>query len=206
MDAFKKLLDVASTLLGPNGCPWDKQQTILTLQPYLLEEAHELIEAIDSQDAQKMKEELGDVFYTAVFVAKLAEAQGLFTLFEALDGVAEKMIRRHPHIFGEVKVSDAEDVMRNWEEIKKKEGKKNPFEGIPPTLPALARAQKVVSKLRRKSILEAKTPSLRNEEELADQMWHLVEEADSLGLDAESVLRRLCMRYEKKIETPETNP
>lgn len=198
MDAFEKLLRVAATLMGPNGCPWDKQQTLMTLQPYLLEEAHELIESIDCQDPQKMKEELGDVIYTVIFIAKLAEAEKLFTLGEALDLVAEKMIRRHPHIFGETKVEGAEDVMRNWEEIKKQEGRKNLFEGIPPTLPALYRAQKVVSKLRRKNTLKSKSVSVITDSELADRLWDLVQAAESSGLDAESVLRRLCMSYEKE--------
>ena len=198
MDAFKKLLDVASTLMGPNGCPWDKQQTLQTLQPYLMEEAHELLEAIDSQDPRKIKEELGDVFYTVIFIAKLAETEKLFTLSQALDSVAEKMIRRHPHIFGQTKVDGAEDVMRNWEEIKKQEGRKNLFEGIPPTLPALSRAQKVVSKLVRKKILPSQKPSIATEKDLAEQLWNLVKEAEFSGLDAESVLRRLCMAYEKE--------
>lgn len=198
MDAFKKLLDVAATLMGPNGCPWDKQQTLFTLQPYLLEEAHELIEAIDCQDAQKMKEEMGDVLYTVIFIARLAEEKKLFTLEESLNAIAEKMIRRHPHIFGETKVEGAEDVMRNWEEIKKQEGRKNLFEGIPPTLPALSRAQKVVSKLLRKKVLKSKEPTVKSEEELAKRLWNLVEEAEFAGLDAESVLRRLCMSREKE--------
>ncbi len=198
MSCFQKLLEVSSTLLGPNGCPWDKEQTLGTLQPYLLEEAHELVEAIDLQDAQKMKEELGDVFYTLVFIAQLAEQQNLFTLAEAMETVTEKMIRRHPHIFGEMKVDDSEDVMRNWEEIKKKEGRKSLFEGIPPSLPALSRAQKVVSKLRRKKKMQTKPTTLKNETELAQYLWDLVEVAESLGLDAESILRRHCQKIEKE--------
>ena len=198
MSAFKKLLDVADVLLGPNGCPWDREQTLLSLQPYLLEEAHELIEAIDSQDPQKMKEELGDVFYTVIFIAKLAEREKLFTLFESMECMTEKLIRRHPHIFGEVKVTGSEDVMRNWEEIKMKEGRKSPFEGIPPTLPALSRAQKVVSKLRRKKAVSSRRSILKDEKELAEKLWALVEEAECAGMDAESVLRRLCMKIEKE--------
>lgn len=198
MDAFKKLLDVATVLLGDNGCPWYREQTLLTLQPYLLEEAHELIEAIDSQDPQKMKEELGDVLYTVIFISKLAEKDKLFTLAESMQSITEKLIRRHPHIFGETKVQDSEDVMRNWEAIKMKEGRKSPFEGIPPTLPALARAQKVVSKLRRIKALAFRKSSLINEKELAEKLWALVEEAEFGGMDAESVLRRFCMAREKR--------
>lgn len=196
MDNFTKLLEVAAVLLGPNGCPWDQEQTLLTLQPYLLEEAHELIDAIDLGDAQKMKEELGDVIYTAIFIAKLAEKQNLFSLDDSISSITEKLIRRHPHIFGDTKVSGTEDVMRNWEEIKMKEGRKSLFEGIPPTLPALARAQKVISKLRRKKMTEAKKSSLESEDDLAEKIWALVEEAESSGLDAENALRRLSKSKE----------
>lgn len=199
MEIFKKLLAVADRLLGDDGCPWDREQTLLTLQPYLLEEAHELIEAIDSQDSQKMKEELGDVFYTVIFIAKLAEKEKLFTLFDSMGCITEKLIRRHPHIFGETKVEGSEDVMRNWEEIKMKEGRKSPFEGIPPTLPALARAQKVVAKLRRRGKKTASKPSiLTSEKEFGEKLWNLVEEAELAGMDAENVLRRFCMKIEKE--------
>ncbi len=194
MDAFTKLLDVAARLLGPNGCPWDQEQTLRTLQPYLLEEAHELVDAIDSGDAQKMKEELGDFFYTAIFVAKLAEKGDLFSLKEALESITEKLIRRHPHIFGEVKVSGSEDVMRNWEEIKMKEGRKSLFEGLPPTLPSLAMAQKIISRMRRKKLTQKKETSLKCEEELAEKIWSLIEEGESAGFDAETALRRLCKK------------
>jgi tetrapyrrole methylase family protein/MazG family protein len=197
MDRFKKLLDVASVLLGPNGCPWDREQTLLSLQPYLLEEAHELIEAIDMQDPQKMKEELGDLLYTVIFVAKLAEKEKLFTLFDSIEAITEKLIRRHPHIFSGVQVKDSEDVMRNWEEIKMKEGRKSPFEGIPPTLPALARVQKVISKLRRKKERNSEGLVPITEQELGDKLWDLVKRAECSSLDAESILRRLCMEKEK---------
>ncbi|HSX13321.1 MAG TPA: MazG family protein [Chlamydiales bacterium] len=192
MDAFNKLIDVANRLLGPNGCPWDQEQTLRSLQPYLLEEAHELVDAIDSLDANKMKEELGDFFYTAVFVSKLAEKEGLFSLHDALLAITEKLIRRHPHIFGETKVSGSEDVMRNWEEIKMKEGRVSLFEGIPSTLPSLSTAQKIVSKLRRKKLAQKKETNLKSEEELAEKIWQLVEEAETAGFDAETALRRLC--------------
>lgn len=196
MDAFKKLLEVSDRLLGPGGCPWDLEQTLVTLQPYLLEEAHELIEAIDLKDPQKMKEELGDVLYTLIFVAKLAEKEGLFTIFDSINEVREKLIRRHPHIFSEMKVSGSEDVMKNWEEIKMKEGRKSMFEGMPPTLPALARAQKVVARLRRKKIIASREKTIHSESDLAEKLWSLIEEAEFSGLDAESALRRLCQGKE----------
>ena len=149
MNEFNNLLRIADRLLGPGGCPWDREQTFFTLQPYLLEETHELIEAIDGQNPAKISEELGDVLYALLFLAKLGENGQTFTLAQSIQTVAEKLIRRHPHIFADKKISSTDDVETNWEEVKKKEGKKSPIADIPPTLPALARAQKVIHKMRR---------------------------------------------------------
>ena len=195
MNELDRLLSVADRLLGPGGCPWDREQTFFTLQPDLLEETHELIEAIDRQDPLKISEELGDVLYILIFIAKLGEKEKSFTLSKSIDQVTEKLIRRHPHVFGDKKFSSTEEVLVNWEEVKKKEGKKSPIADIPPTLPALARAQKVIHKLRRQ-----KDPAI--EEKMADdigqRLWDLVKEADLLGVNAESALRRLCLSYEEK--------
>jgi MazG family protein len=202
MKQFDDLLSVAKTLLGPKGCPWDRKQTLHSLQAYLLEETHELIEAIDHQDVDKMREELGDAFYTVLFVAQVAEKQKLFQLSEVMDQVREKLIRRHPHIFSDVKADSAEEVMKNWEEVKKQEGRKSPFEGIPPTLPSLARVQKVISKLHRVYGLEKRKSSLVSEEQLSEKLWHLVEEAEAMGFDAESALRRFCQEKESSLKSP----
>ncbi len=197
MDAFQKLLDIADQLLGPQGCPWDREQTFFTLQPYLLEETHELIEAIDAQDSVKICEELGDVFYALIFIAKLAEKESLFTLSKTLETISEKLIRRHPHVFGDQKVSSTEEILTNWEAVKQKEGKKSPIDQIPPTLPALARAQKVIHKLRRakSSVIEGKIS-----DDISQRLWDLVAEAESQGIDAESALRRICLAYEQKFK------
>lgn len=195
MKEFEYLLSVADRLLGPQGCPWDLEQTLFTLQPYLLEETHELIEAIDSEKPTKISEELGDVLYALIFIAKLGERAGSFSLAHSIQSVAEKLVRRHPHIFGEKKVCSSNDVVNNWEEVKRQEGKKNPIADIPPTLPALARAQKVIHKLRR-----SKSPIVEEKitDEIGQKLWDLVKEADSLGVDAESALRRISMSYEQK--------
>lgn len=196
MEELKELLEVADRLLGEGGCPWDRKQTLQTLQPYLLEEAHELIEAIDMEDPKKMEEELGDVLYTVIFISKLAEKKGFFTLFDSMRAIKEKLIRRHPHIFGDVEVQGVEDVMKNWEEIKMKEGRKSPFEGIPPTLPALSRAQKIINKQNRKASVSSERAEIA-ESVWVKQLWSLIEEADRFGFDAESALRRACMEKEK---------
>ncbi len=193
MKEFQKLLDIADRLLGPEGCPWDREQTFFTLQPYLLEETHELIEAIDVEDASKICEELGDVLYALVFIAKLGENQGTFTLARSIDLVAEKLIRRHPHIFGDQKISSPEEVATQWEAIKKREGKKSPIDNIPPTLPALSRAQKIIHKLRKEPLVQE-----RISEDIGQRLWDLVREAERMGVDAESALRRTCQGYEEK--------
>ncbi len=202
MEKFDQLLQIADRLLGENGCPWDREQTFYTLQPYLLEETHELLEAIDSQSPVHMAEELGDVLYALVFIAKLGEIQGLFTLSEAIQGVSEKLIRRHPHIFGEESISSTDDVVKNWEAIKKKEmggkGRKSILDGIPPSLPALPRSQKILHKLgRAKSPLFPKVEEARlNEEEVGEKLWSLIAEAEKSGIDAESALRRFSAKIE----------
>lgn len=196
MEEWKNLLQIAETLLGPQGCPWDKEQTFFTLQPYLLEETHELLEAIDSKDPLKIQEELGDVLYALIFIAKVGEQENSFSLAESIRSVAEKLIRRHPHVFGNEKITSTDDVLKNWEEIKKKEGKKHPTEGIPPAMPALARAQKMIQRLRRAKMLA--TPETdSSEEEIGERLWEIVREAEARGVDAESALRRKTIQVEK---------
>lgn len=193
MEEFKKLLAIADQLLGPEGCPWDREQTFFTLQPYLLEETHELIEAIDLKDPKKVSEELGDVLYALIFIAKLGEKESSFTLPDSIRKVSEKLIRRHPHIFGNKKISSTDEVVSNWESIKKEEGKKSPIENIPPTLPALARAQKIIHKLRKDPLLEEPVAN-----DIGQALFDLVREAEAQGIDAESALRRTCLAYEEK--------
>ncbi len=146
-DDFKKIMEI---LIGENGCPWDKVQTHETLRQYLIEECYEVLDAIDKKDAENLKEELGDVLLQVVFHSVLAEKDDEFTLSGVIDGVAKKMIYRHPHIFSDTSAENPEDVLDNWEELKKKEkGYKTQTEtlkSIPKTLPALTRAQKVLKK------------------------------------------------------------
>lgn len=195
MDEFKKLIAVADQLLGPQGCPWDREQTFFTLQPYLLEETHELIEAIDLKNPSKISEELGDVLYALVFIAKLGEKESTFTLADSIRSVAEKLIRRHPHIFGDKKISSTEEVEANWEEVKRKEGKKSPIDNIPPSLPSLARAQKIIHKLRK---AKSKAIEEKVSDDLGQKIFDLVKEAEAQNIDAESALRRTCLAYEEK--------
>ena len=194
MNRWTSLIRVAEKLLSPEGCPWDREQTLTTLQPYLLEECHELLEAIDLNDPVKIEEELGDVLYALVFIGKLAEREGLFTLDEAILAVEEKLVRRHPHVFDNQKI---ESVEENWEKIKKQEGKKHPLDGIAPSLPALSRAQKVAHKLKRAGEIPSVKGSFEKEE-AGRRLWELVSEIEEMGVDAETALRRYTMEREKK--------
>lgn len=147
---FSDLLDIMDTLRGEEGCPWDLEQSHESLKKYLIEECYEVLEAIDNQDEDMLIEELGDVLLQVVFHARIGKEQGYFNISDVIKGICNKMINRHPHIFGEVKVKSSEEVLVNWEEIKKKEkGFENYTEQlkhVPKNLPALMRAEKVQRK------------------------------------------------------------
>jgi MazG family protein len=198
MDELKKLQTIADTLLGPNGCPWDREQTFLSLQPYFIEEAHELVEALDLDNKEHILEEAGDLFWVIVFLAKIAEKEGRFTLDDVIKEAATKLVRRHPHIFGDKKIKAIEEVKETWEKIKKEEKKirKTPFEGIPPTLPLLAKAQKVIHRIGRDK--KAKPVPFKSEEELKKKLLEIFEKADQTELSVESALRRLLLDLEKE--------
>jgi uncharacterized protein YabN with tetrapyrrole methylase and pyrophosphatase domain len=202
MELFDSLLHVAEKLLGPNGCPWDQKQTFLSLQPYVLEEAHEVIEAVDADDDRKIIEELGDLLYTIVFYGKLAEKSGRFSIEEIVKTIKEKLIRRHPHVFGEVKVEGVDEIVKNWEKIKAEEKKEESkqqsiLDGLPPTLPTLIRAQKILKQVQRSGsgLLGEKTGPA-SEKHIGEELLKLVQQAEENGIDAESALRRSLTRIE----------
>jgi MazG family protein len=186
MESFQALVDVADRLLGPGGCPWDHSQTFVSLKPYLFEEAHEVAEAVDLDDMNQLTEELGDLCYLVLFYAKLAEKQQLFTLNDIFNGVRQKMIRRHPHVFSGLAVQDADEVKRNWDAIKKQEKQQRTqiTDGIPPSLSTLARTQKILQRLKRPT----GAPSLSSQE-IGEALLHLVQVAEASGVDADSALR-----------------
>ncbi len=141
-EAFEKLLKIMETLRSEKGCPWDRAQTHETLKSYLIEEAYELLESIDQQEPEKIKEELGDLLFQIVFHAQIASEQGRFTMEDVLEAIAQKMLSRHPHVFGQDRADTPEEVLDRWNEHKKKEGKlkESLMEGLPKALPALLRA------------------------------------------------------------------
>jgi len=195
-EAFQKLVDIIDHLLAPGGCPWDREQTMQSIRSSVVEEACELKEAIEFDDNDHICEELGDVFWNAVFLSKLAEKEDRFSMKKVLEEITAKLIRRHPHVFGEIKLEDSESVKKQWEEIKKqekgKEHRKSALDAIPSGLHVISRAQKVLKKIAdadySHSLPLSEVP-LRSENELADRLLSLVLEAELKGFDFEHAVR-----------------
>ena len=210
-------------LRGPGGCPWDLEQDHRSLARHLLEETHEALEAIDAGDRDLLREELGDVLLQVVFHAQMAADDGAWDVDDVAEGIVRKLIRRHPHVFGEVEVSGADEVLVNWERIKAEEkGPQALEDDIPEALPALARAAKVqrraggwgfewrsvdsaMEALREEvGELEHHTDADNAEQEIGDVLFATVSVARKLGVDAESALRRtirgFAARYERFTE------
>lgn len=143
---FRRLLDIMDELRAK--CPWDKEQTFESLRHLTIEETYELSDAIIEKDLDEIRKELGDLMLHIVFYAKLGEESGTFNIASVLEGINEKLIRRHPHIFGDVKVENANDVKDNWERIKLQEGRKSVLEGVPMSLPAMVKAYRIQDKAR----------------------------------------------------------
>lgn len=207
-----RLVGVMQRLLGPNGCPWDREQTYASLRRYVLEEACEVIDAIDTGDREAMREELGDLLLQVVFQAELARVEGAFAIDDVVSGIVEKLVERHPHVFGDLDVESADEVLANWERIKaKQKGERGLLGGLPRSLPGLLRAQRIGEKVRRvgfdwpnvegsRAKVEEEIAELdeaisvgdtdKIEEELGDALFALVNLARHLGVDAESAIRR----------------
>ncbi|RYZ62641.1 MAG: nucleoside triphosphate pyrophosphohydrolase [Chitinophagaceae bacterium] len=166
-EAFERLVQIMNDLR--EKCPWDKKQTIHSLRQMTLEETYELTDAITETDWKGMKEELGDLLLHIVFYAKIGTEQAQFTMTDVINGICEKLIARHPHIYGDVQVENAEDVKRNWEKLKIKEGKQSVLSGVPKTLPALIKAMR----------LQEKAKQVGFEWENKEQVWEKVKEEEA---------------------------
>ena len=214
------LVEVMDSLLGPEGCPWDRKQTHQTLKKYLIEETYEVLDAIDEGNMHKLCEELGDLLLQIIFHAALAERSGKFTISDVIAEITEKMIRRHPHVFGDTRVKSAAEVLKNWESIKQEEGEpKSMLAGVPRYLPALQRAQKVQGKAALVGFdwPEAEGAALKVEEEwkevkeawdrgdkqalqgeLGDFLFAAVNTCRLLGIDAEETLRQAVDKFSQR--------
>ena len=223
--AFKKLTEIVDTLMGENGCPWDKVQTRESLKPYLVEEAYETLEALDNNNPEEIKEELGDLLYQVLFHAKISENKNEFNITDVVESISHKMVYRHPHVFKEENLKTPEEVVTQWEEIKSKEkGKANResvLDGIPPHLPGLLRAQKLQKKAAKQGfdwdkiddvfdkldeeVAEFKEAVLSGKEtdmtaELGDIIFVLVNIAKFKKIDAEEALRATNNKFIKRFQ------
>ncbi len=211
MREFDELIEITDRLLGPGGCPWDREQTLQSLRSSVLEEVCEVIEAIDLNDNVHIQEELGDLFFNVVFLSKIAEKEKRFPMREVLKELNEKLIRRHPHVFGEGKKLDTVDELyEQWERIKKeekgKETRKSVLDGISMHLPVLARAQKVLKRMKKAGYLSSPQTDhsgIKDEKDLGEHLLSLVAFASDHGLDAEHALRKSLAHLEKDFSDKE---
>ncbi|HCL84558.1 MAG TPA: nucleoside triphosphate pyrophosphohydrolase [Chitinophagaceae bacterium] len=212
--AFLRLVQIMDELR--EQCPWDRKQTIQTLRTLSIEELYELADAIIAEDWPGIKEELGDLFLHLLFYARIASEQSKFNLEEVLEGISEKLVARHPHIYGDVKVETEEDVKQNWEKLKLREGKKSVLSGVPVSLPAVVKAIRLQEKSKQvgfewsstrevwakvkeeeKELMEAVQSGDKThiEEEFGDLMFSLINYARFLSIDAETALERTNRKF-----------
>jgi tetrapyrrole methylase family protein/MazG family protein len=225
---FQKLLNIMEALRSEKGCPWDKEQTRESLKPFIVEEAYELIEAIDESDPEKIKEELGDLLFQIVFQCQIAKENNEFKISDVIEKISKKMIARHPHVFGGADYKTTDEVIKHWEEQKKLEGKlrESILEGVPKTLPSLLRAhrlqkraagvgfdwEKIGDVLRKldeelkefKGALETKRQD-EIEDELGDIFFMLVNVSRFIGVNPEDALRKTISKFIRRFRYIEMN-
>lgn len=203
--AIEDLLDVMARLRSPTGCPWDREQSHMTLRRHAIEEVYELIDAIEARDDHEMVEELGDLLLQVVFHCQLARERGAFDFEKVCRLIVEKLVRRHPHVFGRTKVKNVDEVWVNWEKIKQAEKKGtrhervSAFDGIPKHLPALLRAEKLVKKARKAGLPAGNRFGSKraSKSELARELFELAELAQRHGWSAEELLSDEAKRRER---------
>ena len=216
-EQFIKLLNIVEKLRGPDGCPWDKEQTPASLLPYFLEETYEVIESIDQSNWDNLKEELGDVMLHIALQAQISKEEGRFTIFDSLVNINKKLVHRHPHVFGDEKADMASHAKKNWEAIKHEEKKRESrLDGVPLALPALTRAQRLQEKASYAGFdwdnidkvwgkLDEEIDELREadqiknrsnlKEEIGDVLFSVVNLARHLKLDSEDLLRKANAKF-----------
>ena len=215
---LQKLIDIMARLRSEKGCPWDKEQTRESLKPFIVEEAFEVLEAIDEGTPDAIREELGDLLFQIVFQSRIGEERGEFTIADVIDSIAGKMISRHPHVFGDKEVSSSGEVIANWDEHKKREGKQRDslLDGVPKAMPSLLRAHKLQSRASRVGFDWDKTedvlPKLYEEidefrtalasgnqeeieDELGDVFFVLVNISRFVGVNPEDALRKTISKF-----------
>lgn len=208
--AIDDLLEVMAKLRSPTGCPWDREQDHKSLRFHAVEEVYELIDAIETGDDLEMAEELGDLLLQIVFHCQLAKERGAFDFNQVARRITDKLVRRHPHVFGDTKVKNVAEVWSNWEQIKQSEkqgtrhARTSALDGIPKHLPALLRAEKLVKKARKVGVLSAPpSPWRGTKTKLAKALFALAESAQRRGWSAEELLRAEVQRTERILRRKE---
>lgn len=202
LQELNELVLVENILHSEEGCPWDRMQTFSSVRSCILEEAHEVLEALDEEDPEKIAEELGDLLHVVLFYAKVGEREGLFRLADLARLVREKLVHRHPHVFGDEKGKSIPEIERTWEEKKKQEkahaSRTSAIDGIPKALPALMRAQKMV-----KRVVKRRPDMPLGGEGLTQRLLELVKEAASQEIDLEGELKRALLDLEVRFRAEE---
>lgn len=216
---FSRLVEIMAKLRAPEGCPWDREQTHQSLRQYLLEETYEVLETIDQEKYDELRKELGDLLLQVIFHAQIAAENGRFTIDEVINEISDKLIRRHPHVFGDLKVNSVVEQSALWEKLKKAEGKNSVLDGVPAALPALQRAQRLQQKAGTIGFewenLEQVTQKFQSDlielaeargtgdnqkiiDEFGDVLFALVNIGRWLNLSAEDALRQACEKFSRR--------
>ncbi len=210
--AIDQLLEIMARLRSPTGCPWDREQTHMTLRFHAVEEVYELMDAIESGDEHEMVEELGDLLLQVVFHCQLAQERGAFDFDQVARNIADKLIRRHPHVFGDSNAKTVDEVWAQWDKIKKaeksgtKHDRPSAFDGIPKSLPSLLYAEKLTKKARKANVLELTAePVAPTKEQLAQELFTLAAIAQGQGWSAEELLRAEIKKRERAWRKRETS-
>jgi len=224
---FDELVQLMTTLRGPNGCPWDRKQTLPDLKPYVIEEAYEVVDAIDRDDRAALVEEIGDMLLEAVFVAEITREEGTFDIYDSITAIHDKLVRRHPHVFAGAEAKDAEQVLMNWEKLKSEERKaenKSVLSGVPRSMPALLKASRLTEKAARVGFdwrrtddvfdkLDEEIGELREavalndpakvEEEIGDLLFTIANIARKVSANAEEALQSTNRKFMRRFESME---
>ncbi len=211
---FEELVALMTRLRGPHGCPWDRKQTLPDLKPYVIEEAYEVVDAIDQNDRGALAEELGDLLLQAVFIAEMTREEGGHDIYDSITAIHDKLVRRHPHVFGDVQANDAETVLTNWEKLKQDERKaenKSVLSGVPKSMPALLKASRLTEKAARVGFDWRRTDDVfdKIDEELAElreavakgDTAHVHEEIGDLLFTVANIARKVDVNPEEALQS-----
>jgi len=227
--SFDELVQLMTRLRGPDGCPWDRKQTLPSLKPFIIEESYEVVDAIDRDDRLDLCEELGDFLLQAVFVAEITREEGSFDIYDSVTAIHDKLVRRHPHVFADVEAHDAEQVLVNWEKLKNEERKaenKSVLAGVPQSLPALLKASRLTEKAARVGFDWRRTSDVFSKlseeiaelhvaidsgdesnvhEEIGDLLFTIANIARKLNVNAEEALQSTNRKFRRRFESMEAS-